>query len=230
MGRTVRPGGRTRGRGLVPPRASGRRTRLALLLAVGALALGAGALATLSRGLPAGSGSERAADGSRTPPAAGVAPAGPSAPSLVEGTSLGLGEPFPRFRVEDVDGRVLTNARLRGKPVIVWYTTSYCLPCAVGAQAVSALDEELGDRAFDVLMVFVDPGETPGTLEAWRTQYGRPDWMVVLDRDGSLARAVGLQFLDSKFLLDREGRVVNIDFAVADDRYLDRVERVVRGG
>lgn len=196
---------------------------------MGAVALGAAALVALNRALPAGLGSERAADRSPTAPAAGVAP-GPSAPpSLVEGTSLRVGQPFPPFRVEDVDGRVLTNAGLRGKPVIVWYTTSYCLPCAVGAQAVSALDEELGDRAFDVLMVFVDPGETPETLRAWRARYGRPDWMVVLDRDGSLAKAVGLQFLDSKFLLDREGRVVNVDFAVADERYLAVVERVVRG-
>lgn len=153
----------------------------------------------------------------------------PNSPPTVQQPAVRVGGLFPDFRVADADGRVVTRDSLRGKTTIVWYTTSYCVPCQVGATAVASLDDQMGGRAFNVLVVFVDPGESTAALTNWRAQFGRPDWMVALDRDGTLSKVVGLQFLDSKFLLDGNGRIENIDFRVADQNYLAVVQRVVAG-
>lgn len=139
-----------------------------------------------------------------------------------------VGERFSDFEVTEVGGRTLTGDSLQGKPAIVWFTTSYCVPCQVGARDAAKLDDELGGKAFDVLVIFVDLAETPADLSNWRKEFARPDWMVALDGDLDLSRKVGLRSLDSKFLLDREGLIQNIDFAQVNDRYLSILRQTVR--
>lgn len=139
-----------------------------------------------------------------------------------------VGRLFPDFELTEAStGQVLTRASLRGKPSIVWFTTSYCIPCQIGAKPVAALDDELGGKAFDLLIVFVDPQEPPSALLWWRDQFARPDWLVALDADNSLAQAVGLRFLDTKFLLDSSGVIRDIDFQVANDRYVKLIRKAV---
>jgi len=98
----------------------------------------------------------------------------------------------------EADGRTLTNDSLKGKPSIVWFSTSYCVRAAL----ISRLDDELGGEAFDVLVVFVDPNEPMSALTSWRGEFANEDWTVALDDGNELSEKVGLRFLDSKFLLD----------------------------
>lgn len=111
-----------------------------------------------------------------------------------EVTAVEEGNPFPAFSLTEADGRTLTNASLKGKPSIVWFTTSYCVPCQQGAALVSDLDDELGGDAFDVLVVFVDPSEPRSALTSWRDRFANDDWLVALD-DGTLSEKVGLRYL-----------------------------------
>lgn len=139
-----------------------------------------------------------------------------------------VGMPFPPFAVTDVDGRVVTSDALRGAPAILWFTTSYCVPCQVGAREVAALDDRLGGDAFQVVVLFVDPAEGPAALTGWRERFGRPDWIVALDRDGAFARAVDLRALDTKLLLDARGTLRDVDLYPVDGGYLELLRRTVR--
>lgn len=143
-------------------------------------------------------------------------------------TTAEEGNAFPIFSLIEADGRTVTNQSLGGKPSIVWFTTSYCIPCQQGAALVAKLDDELGGDAFDVLVVFVDPGEPMSALTNWRDRFANDDWMVALD-DGTLSEKVGLRYLDSKFLLDASGTIRNIDVVQADDNYLDLLREGVTG-
>ncbi|HXF72433.1 MAG TPA: TlpA disulfide reductase family protein, partial [Actinomycetota bacterium] len=160
-----------------------------------------------------------------TGPAARSGPAGSGA---VLGSSLGPGDRFPAFRLVDADGRRVSNRTLAGEPTLVWFTTSYCVPCQVGARRVAGLDDALGGDAFRVLVVFVDPTEPTSALRSWRSRFGRDDWLLV--EDVGLARVVGLRFLDTKFLLDRAGVIRDIDVRIADDAYLERIRELVAAG
>jgi len=146
-----------------------------------------------------------------------------------EVTAVEEGKAFPTFSLTEADGRTLTNDSLKGKPSIVWFTTSYCVPCQQGAALVSQLDDELGGDAFDVLVVFVDPNEPVSALTSWREQFASDDWMVALDDGNELSEKVGLRFLDSKFLLDESGTIRNIDVVQADDDYLKLLKEKVAG-
>lgn len=150
----------------------------------------------------------------------------------LEQPPIKLGGAFLDFEVMEVAGRKITKESLQGKPAIVWFTTSWCVPCQIGAKRVVPLDDELGGNAFNVLVIFVDPRESESDLINWRNRFGNEDWMVALDNfvdeSRSLSAKVGLRYLDSKFLLDSNGIIKNIDFAIADEKYLTIIREVVK--
>lgn len=140
---------------------------------------------------------------------------------------VAVGKRFPDFDLTEAGGQPVTLTSLEGKPSIVWFTTSYCVPCQVGAREVAGLYERLGGQPFNVLVVFVDPEEPVSALATWRQRYGNEDWLVALDSNLALAEGVRLAALDTKFLLDERGVVRNVDLQVAGESYLGLIEREV---
>lgn len=209
-GRARRVSGRTQGP---------RRKRRALALGIALTVASSTALAAvlILRGTGSGSGDARVV---RTQPV--------GAAIGIDRGQIKLGKPFPGFTVTDANGGVLlTQGSLSGKPTIIWFTTSYCLPCQVGAEQVARLDDELGGNAFNVLVAFVDPSEPPSVLEGWRAQFGRPDWIVSVDRGAAFAQAVGVVALDTKLLLGSGGVLEDGNAYQVDDTYLALLRRTV---
>lgn len=153
----------------------------------------------------------------------------PEPQATLEQPKIKTGEIFPDFEVTEVDGTSITRDSFRGKPAIVWFTTSWCVPCQIGAREVSKLDNELGGEAFNVLVIFVDLSEKDSDLINWRKSFANEDWMVAFDNElTNLAKKAEIRFLDSKFLLDKNGVIKNIDFKQADENYLNTIERIVK--
>jgi thiol-disulfide isomerase/thioredoxin len=149
--------------------------------------------------------------------------------SVTVGT--GVGQRAPDFRLVDVDGRTVTTDALRGKPTLLWFTTSYCTPCQDGALALGRVLDRIGpaSRQIAVVMVFVDPGEPPASLVDWKARFGRPDWEVA-PAAGSIVRDYRVQYLDTKYLLDADGVIRVVDYLPLEEANWERDLRVVLGG
>ena len=75
---------------------------------------------------------------------------------------------------------------------------------------------DVGGSPFNVLIVFVDPRETDDELREYRARFAFPEsWHYALDRDGMVTK-YALRYLDTKFVLDRDGVIRYTDFRPAN--------------
>ena len=143
----------------------------------------------------------------------------------VDTVSATLGKEFPAFSVVDVEGTSLTNQTLKEKPTIIWFTTTWCTPCQIGAQKVAEFNKGL-DSSLNVLVFFVDARESESELRKWRDSYAGPDWKLAFNN--GLAEKIGIKFLDSKYLLDKDGVILDFNTQIVDDQYLNLLRSVTK--
>lgn len=138
--------------------------------------------------------------------------------------NVSAGKVFPVFSVTDVDGVSVSNELLKGKPTVLWFTTTWCTPCQVGAKKVAKFNKELGGK-LNILVFFVDSRESEGALRDWRNKYADADWKLAFNN--GLAEKIGIQFLDSKYLLDKDGIIRDFNTQIVNDQYLTLLKSIM---
>lgn len=135
--------------------------------------------------------------------------------AVVIGTAIGNGA--PDFRVVDTNGGTVTRASLTvDKPGLIFFTATWCLPCIEGLRHLARFQQDVSGMPFNVLVVFVDPRETNDDLRVYRERWSFPAaWHYALNRDEMVVR-YGIRYLDTKFVLDRDGVIRYADVRPAD--------------
>lgn len=178
-----------------------------------------GLLALSKRTTTGESGTESGAQ--RT--AASGAPSRPSLSPTPTPRSLSWGGPLqpprvdpyeaPAFRLSTIGGGTVTNETVSGKPAILWFTTTYCVPCQLGAEEVKKLDDDLGGSAFNVVMIFIDPRETDSDLLVWKKNFANEDWYMAHGNE-QLLTEYNIRSLDTQVLLDKDGKVREVNYGL----------------
>lgn len=120
-------------------------------------------------------------------------------------TGLDAGSPAPNFNLVGTDGSAVNRTSFTGKPVVIWFTATWCVPCQIGAKELLRYDQETGGTAFNVLVVFVDPStDTNAQIAQWKANFGGSHWFTALDTTG-VANNYQVKYLDTKYVLDRNG-------------------------
>lgn len=124
-----------------------------------------------------------------------------SAPSEIsEGTRL---PDFELMRL-DRDG-VLTNSDLQGRPVVVNFWASWCIPCREEAELLQETYEEYRDEG--VIFLGVNIKDSNVDAKAFIEEYGMT-YPVVSDPDEELARELGVVGIPETFFIDGDGLFV----------------------
>ena len=121
------------------------------------------------------------------------------------GTSpTAIGNVAPDFSVVDLDGNPIHLADLRGRPVIVNFWASWCIPCI---EEFPLLRDAAASHADDGLVVV-------GIVYQDRTQAARDfmasngaTWAAAADPDGRVAEAYGILAPPETFFIGRDGRI-----------------------
>ncbi len=134
-----------------------------------------------------------------------------------------VGMPAPDFSLTNVDGQAVSLAALKGKPVLINFWATWCVPCRDELPLIR--DAYLAHRAEGLTVVAIDFGdESAGTIQAfWKSINMQPT--PVLDPSGTASRAFGVALSSSglpvSVLVARDGTVSSYEpFPLTKD-YLD---------
>jgi peroxiredoxin len=124
------------------------------------------------------------------------------------------GKRLPDVDLEGLDGRPLSLAAYRGRPLVINFFASYCPPCITEMPALQEVSDEMGGR---VAFLGVDPAEP---VEAARSLVERTGvtYDIALDRDGELFEALGAVNLPSTFFVSSTGEVVHAHAGAIEKR------------
>jgi cytochrome c biogenesis protein CcmG/thiol:disulfide interchange protein DsbE len=115
-----------------------------------------------------------------------------------------VGERAPAFALADLDGQPIRLEDYAGRPVLLNFWASWCLPCV---EEFPLLDAALAEHADDGLavvgIVYRDRSEA---ARGFAEQLGA-SWPQVMDPGEAVARAYGVFGPPESWLIDPDGRV-----------------------
>jgi cytochrome c biogenesis protein CcmG/thiol:disulfide interchange protein DsbE len=98
------------------------------------------------------------------------------------------GDVAPPFTLTTADGKTISSATLRGKPVYLNFFASWCGPCRVETPSIVALSKKYAARGLHV--VGVDVGENAGKAQGFAHDFGVP-YALAIDPDSSTRPTYG---------------------------------------
>lgn len=119
---------------------------------------------------------------------------------------LRVGDRAPDISVADLNGQPIRLADFAGRPVIVNFWASWCLPCREEFPLLAAALEEHADIGLVVIgIVYRDRSEA---ARAFADQMGA-NWPLAMDPAETVARAYGVYGPPESWLIAPDGTVVS---------------------
>ena len=144
-------------------------------------------------------------------------------PTAAPHGSVQVGKPAPNFTLTDLNGNSVSMSELRGKPVLVSFWATWCVPCREELPLIR--DEYLAHRNEGLAVVAIDFGdESAATVRTfWKSMNLQP--APVLDPDGKASDAYGVALSSTgvpvSVLVAKDGTVSSYEpFPLTRD-YLD---------
>ena len=129
-----------------------------------------------------------------------------------------LGKPAPDFALTDLDGRTVRLSDFRGRPVVVNFWASWCVPCKVEFPLFREARAAHADKGLEILGVIHDDSLAEARAFAQAQQAG---WPMLDDAEDVAWKSYQAQALPTTFYVDREGIVREVSFGPPPSRVLD---------
>jgi cytochrome c biogenesis protein CcmG/thiol:disulfide interchange protein DsbE len=144
----------------------------------------------------------------------------PSAPA-----SALIGQPAPSWSATTLEGEALSSSDLAGRPYIVNFWASWCVPACVDEHPVlAAAHERYGDELAVVGILFDD---RPEDASAFLARYGDAGYPHVIDESGAISIDFGVIGPPETFFVDADGIVRAKQIGPLDDALLaDRLSSI----
>jgi len=119
-----------------------------------------------------------------------------------------IGGPAPNFSLKRIDGSgKLDLASLRGKPVVINFWASWCVPCKGEAKLLEQAWNQY--RSQGVVFVGVDYHDVASDARTFLSHHG-VTYPTVQDGSGMVGDRYGLTGVPETFFIDRRGRLVGV--------------------
>ena len=116
------------------------------------------------------------------------------------------GKPMPAFAGATLEGNRFSSADLAGRPAIVNFWASRCIPSCVEEHPV--LLDLAARYGTDLQLVGVLVADPPDSARAFLARYGQVSWPNMLNADGRISIDYGVTGPPETFFINAEGVVV----------------------
>jgi thiol-disulfide isomerase/thioredoxin len=127
------------------------------------------------------------------------------ATASVAGRSVGLqeGNIAPDFEFSDFDGKRMKLSDLRGRPVLVNFWASWCIPCRAEMPDIEAALQTYAPQKFAA--VGVNNGEKYKVAQQFLDKVGARFTAFAYDSDAAVARRYAVQGMPTSYFIDGQG-------------------------
>jgi len=126
-------------------------------------------------------------------------------PDMGTGPARMAGKASRDFTLTDLDGQKVSLASFRGNSVVILdFWATWCPPCRMTMPVLQRLKDQLGSRGLVVLSI--DQRENPAAVRSY-IQQNSFTMRILMDTDGGVSGAWGVNGLPTLLVIDKEGVV-----------------------
>ena len=130
---------------------------------------------------------------------------------LLLGTSiLGQGRKLPSVNLKTIEGKTIDISKIdnNGKPIVVSFWATWCKPCKTELNTIAEEYEDWQEETgVKLIAVSIDNARSTGRVEPYINGQGW-EYLVLLDPNGDLKRAMNVNNVPHTFLIDGKGNIV----------------------
>ena len=110
------------------------------------------------------------------------------------------------FTVRTLDGRTLKLADLKGRPVVLDFWATWCVPCRASMPLLSQMQDRFASRGLIVVGLSVDDG-APQAVRGFAERL-KVSFPVAIATEGMLDDYGPIRSIPTTIFIDRRGRIV----------------------
>jgi len=136
------------------------------------------------------------------------------------------GSPAPDFELETLSGEQLRLQDLRGKPVVINFWATWCIPC----EAEMPLLQDSYTRYPELKLLAVNFAETSETVQTFVDKHGL-SFDILLDPRALVQNLYRVRGYPTTYFVDEGGMIQAVHIGVLNQRHLDKyLEQIGVGG
>jgi cytochrome c biogenesis protein CcmG, thiol:disulfide interchange protein DsbE len=124
--------------------------------------------------------------------------------------------PAPSFAIQLFDGGTFDLSTMQGKPVLVNFWASWCIPCEDEAPTLERVSRAYRDR---IAFIGVDVQDTDASAKEFVRRFG-VSYPNGPDPSGSISVEYGMSGVPESYFVDRDGKIVRKWQGPLDDQRL----------
>ncbi len=139
---------------------------------------------------------------------------------------------LPSIELKNMNGKTVNISELGLKgPIVISFWATWCTPCKKELNAINELYQDWQDETGVTLVaVSIDDSKTKNIVPIYVNGKGW-EYMVLMDPNGNLKRAMGVNNIPHTFLVNSNGKIVysHNNYASGDEEHLyDEILKLVK--
>jgi peroxiredoxin len=137
-----------------------------------------------------------------------------------------IGEEAPLFILKSINNEEISLKNFRGKIVLLDFFATWCGPCRMEMQYLKKVYNEYKEK--DFIIISIDLYEDIEKVKDFINENGI-EWIVVIDRDGQVAKKYNIQAIPTLILIDSKGIIADVYIGVTDENILkNKIETLIQ--